>query len=298
MGSRGLSRKPWPTRSRDSPKRACVPTGARLICSKACRSARRCARSGTTAFPPSRRTAPRVPRASPQARAGMATSATSERPRGWLSDSSVWSLVAANSVALGLALYQHWSLASLLILYWAQSIIIGVANVFRILNLERFSTANFTINNRPVEPTPQLKRQAARFFALHYGVFHAVYLGFIVAFPRGEALWTWPLALGVAVFALNHLWSYRRNRAADRQGTPNIGILMFMPYGRIVPMHAIVLSGLVFAPTGIGIVIFIVLKTAADVAMHIVEHAVLKKLRPPAAAAAADAAPLRAPPRS
>ena len=228
----------------------------------------------------------------------MVTSATSERPRGWLSDSSVWSLVAANSVALGLALHQHWSLTSLLLLYWAQSVIIGVANIFRTLNLDRFSTANFTINDRPVEPTPQLKRQTARFFALHYGIFHAVYLGFIVAFRRGEALWTWPLALCIAVFALNHLWSYRRNRAADREGTPNIGILMFLPYGRIVPMHAIILSGMVFAPTGIGIVIFIVLKTAADVAMHIVEHAVLKKLRPPAAAAAADAAPLRAPPRS
>ena len=233
----------------------------------------------------------------------MVTSATSERPRGWLSDSSVWSLVAANSVALGLALYQHWSLASLLILYWAQSIIIGVANVFRILNLERFSTANFTINDRPVEPTAQLKRQTARFFALHYGIFHAVYLGFIVAFRRGEALWTWPLALCVAVFALNHLWSYRRNRAADRQGTPNIGILMFIPYGRILPMHAVMLSGALFAPTDVGILIFIGLKTAADVAMHVIEPVLLKQISPsaPAAAhgaAAADAAPLRAPPRS
>jgi hypothetical protein len=228
----------------------------------------------------------------------MGTSATSERPQAWLRDSSVWSLVAANAIALVLALYLHWSLMSLIALYWAQSVIIGVANFFRILSLDHFSTENFTINDRPVEPTPQLKRQTARFFALHYGVFHAVYLAFIIAFRRGEALWTWPLALCIAVFALNHLWSYRLNRAADRQGTPNIGILMFMPYGRIVPMHAIILSGAMFAPTGIGIVIFGLLKTAADVAMHVVEHAVLKKVRPQSAAAAAGEVPLRAPPRS
>ena len=226
------------------------------------------------------------------------TSPTSERPRAWLADSSVWSLVAANALALGLALTQHWSLASLLTLYWAQSVIIGIANFFRILGLDQFSTANFTVNDRPVEPTPQLKRQTARFFALHYGIFHAVYLGFIVGFRHGEPLWTGSLALCIAFFALNHLWSYRYNRTADRQGRPNIGILMFMPYGRVVPMHAIILSGMLLAPTGIGIVIFIVLKTAVDVAMHVVEHAVLKKVRLPNAAAAAGEAPLRAPPRS
>ena len=106
------------------------------------------------------------------------------------------------------------------------------------------------------------------------------------------------LALCSALFALNHLWSYRRNRELDRQGTPNIGALLFMPYGRIVPMHAIILSGALFAPAGIGIAIFVALKTAADVAMHVIEHAVLRKLGLPAAAAATGAAPLRAPPRS
>jgi hypothetical protein len=225
-------------------------------------------------------------------------SATSDEPRGWLADSTAWSLIAVNALALALALYLHWTLTSLLMLYWAQSVVIGVASFFRILNLERFSTANFTINDRPVEPTPQLKRRTARFFALHYGIFHVVYLGFIVGLRRGEPIWTWGLALCAALFALNHLWSYRRNRELDRQGAPNIGALMFMPYVRIVPMHATILSGALFAPAGIGIVFFAVLKTAADVAMHVVEHRLLRKVRLPAAAAAAGAAPLRAPPRS
>jgi hypothetical protein len=199
---------------------------------------------------------------------------------------------------LVLALHQHWSLSSLLLLYWAQSVVIGIAHFCRILSLDKFSTEGYKINDRPVEPTPQTRRLTAGFFAAHYGLFHVVYLGFIFGFGRGAAIWSAWLALCTALFALNHLWSYRRNRELDRQGTPNIGALLFMPYVRIVPMHATFLSGALFAPAGIGIVFFVVLKTAADVAMHVVEHALLRKVHLPAAAAAAGAAPLRAPPRS
>ena len=228
----------------------------------------------------------------------METSATSERPNRWQRDSSAWSLVAVNAVVLVLALYQHWSLASLLLLYWAQSVVIGIAHFSRILSLEKFSTEGFMIDNRSVEPTPQTKRRAAGFFAVHYGLFHVVYLGFLVVFAHGAAIWTGGLAFCTALFALNHLWSYRRNRELDRQGTPNIGALLFLPYVRIVPMHATFLSGALFAPAGIGMAFFIVLKTAADVAMHVVEHVVLRKVRLPGAAAATGEAPLRAPPRS
>jgi hypothetical protein len=230
----------------------------------------------------------------------MATSAISEDERRWLADSSLWSLVAANALVLALALYQHWSFGSLLLLYWAQSVVIGVANVFRILGLERFSTEGYTVNGRPVEATPETQRRTALFFAVHYGLFHAVYLAFIIGLLRRQPLWTWTIALGTALFVLNHVWSYRRNRDLDRQGKPNIGALMFFPYIRIVPMHAIILSGALFAPTAFGIALFAVLKTAADVAMQVVEHRLLRKAAPavPLAGVAADAAPLRAPPRS
>src|SRR5260221_5455671 len=236
--SRASSPRPWRTRSRAFRRPACAPTGARPTCSKRCRSGKRCARSGTTAFPLSKSTAPPAPRASPRAKAGMATSATSERPRAWLtenfSDSSVWSLVAANAIALVLALTLHWSLISLLALYWAQSVIIGIANFFRILSLDHFSTANFTINDRPVEPTPQLKRQTARFFALHYGIFHVVYLAFIIGLRRGDALWRLPLALGLAGLAVHHLSSSPRQRGRARPATPHIRMLNVLALRRLL----------------------------------------------------------------
>ncbi|HZE59049.1 MAG TPA: DUF6498-containing protein [Burkholderiales bacterium] len=126
----------------------------------------------------------------------MGTSTTSEDPRAWLADSSLWSLVAANILVLALALYLHWSFGSLLLLYWTQSVVIGAANVCRILGLERFSTEGFTVNGRPVEPTPETKRRTAGFFAGHYGVFHLGYLVFLLVMLRGKALWACPVRHG------------------------------------------------------------------------------------------------------
>jgi len=198
---------------------------------------------------------------------------------GWTLDGSVWSLVAANVLALGAAIYQDWSMTSLMLLYWGQSVVIGVANVFRMLALDRFSTENFTMNNRPVDPTPATKRQVAAFFSLHYGFFHAGYLVFLLADLRGGQpfpAWFWVCTAG---FAANHLWSYRYNRDLDRQGTPNIGTLMFTPYIRIVPMHLTIIFGGLLAHTNAGLLLFGALKTVADVVMHAVEHRRLARVR-------------------
>jgi hypothetical protein len=190
-------------------------------------------------------------------------------------DGSVWSLVAANVLALAVAHYRGWPLVSLMLLYWGQSVVIGVSYLFRILALEKFSTESFTINDQPVEPTPATKRKVAAFFALHYGVFHVVYLIFIYAERRNAAaldVWFW---ICVGAFALNHAWSYRYNRDHDRQGTPNIGTLMFTPYLRIIPMHLTILGGGVLGKGG-GLLLFGGLKTVADVLMHVIEHRRIK----------------------
>ena len=58
----------------------------------------------------------------------------------------------------------------------------------------------------------------------------------------------------------------------DLQGTPNIGTLMFTPYARIVPMHAIMFIGTSLATGGFSVIVFGVMKTIADVVMHRSEH--------------------------
>jgi hypothetical protein len=195
-------------------------------------------------------------------------------------DSSVWLLLAINAVALGIAHWKHWPLTQLMLAYWAQSVAIGLSYVLRILSLEKFSTEGFRMNGQPVDPTPATKRKVAFFFVVHFGMFHVMYLVFLSATqlvatqepPRFDA-WFWLCVLG---FALNHLWSYRYNRDLDRQGTPNIGTLMFTPYVRIVPMHLMIVSG---AFLGKGLLLFGGLKVVADLVMHLIEHAQLQKAR-------------------
>ena len=48
---------------------------------------------------------------------------------------------------------------------------------------------------------------------------------------------------------------------------------MFFPYVRIVPMHLMVLAGGHFAGSGgFALLLFLLLKTAADVATHVIGH--------------------------
>ena len=189
-------------------------------------------------------------------------------------DASVWSLVLANGVALAVAVAGGWNLMDLLAVYWVQSVIIGISYFARILKLERFSTDNFQINDRDVEPTPETKRQTAFFFLVHFGGFHAGYLVFILSEADGTSPWGLGLLACSLVFAVNHFFSYRFHVEVDRKGTPNIGTLMFTPYLRVVPMHLTIVFG-AFALGSTGILVFGGLKMAADVIMHVVEHRML-----------------------
>ena len=65
--------------------------------------------------------------------------------------------------------------------------------------------------------------------------------------------------------------SNQRIMAADQQGRPNIGGVMFLPYLRIVPMHLALIIGLSAGYAG-GMLLFATLKTLADALMHWIEY--------------------------
>jgi hypothetical protein len=194
-------------------------------------------------------------------------------------DHSVWVLIAANLAALLIAYLTRMSLRELMLVYWIQSVIIGITSAIRILNLERFSTEGLKMNNQPVSEDPGSKLMVAGFFVLHYGFFHFVYLMFVTfdakdAAPGGSAAGYLLCAL---VFAANHGYSMLQNIRRDATGKPNLGTLMFLPYARIFPMHlTIIFGGLFFGGAG-AFALFGALKVAADVVMHTIEHHVLAK---------------------
>lgn len=192
------------------------------------------------------------------------------------SDESLLGLGGANAVALAIAAYTSMTLSEVMLVYWIQSVIIGAGNVIRIVSLHRYTKA-IVGKNPPVEPMPIFRFGYAAFFALHYGFFHLAYFSFIASKGGIGPLGPY-VGCGLA-FLASHAFSLRRNLARDAAGCPSIGILAFMPYARILPMHLVIISGVAASgATGTsGVLVFGALKTAADMLMHAVEHHVMAK---------------------
>lgn len=192
--------------------------------------------------------------------------------------SSTASLIIANMIAINLAIYEGWNLQDLMVIYWTQSVIIGCFSFRRILDLKQFSTENFQINGKRPPENAKTKLGTALFFGLHYGFFHTAYLVFLL---EGEQVFQGSgLVLGICivVFYVNHRYSYAYNKQLDQSRKPNIGVIMFFPYARIVPMHLMVVLGDAFGPTtNFALVLFLGMKTVADVAMHKIEHSRWRK---------------------
>jgi hypothetical protein len=193
-------------------------------------------------------------------------------------DRSVTALLLSNLLTIILAVFQQWDVHVLMWIYCGQSVVIGYFNVHRILDLKEFSTKNFRMNDRPVDPTPETQRKVAGFFALHYGFFHFVYMGFLAT--EIEMTGPFPLfsvVVCILAFYINHRFSYRYNQPREQDRVPNIGSIMFFPYIRIIPMHLMIVAGGSLAGGSQGALLaFLLLKTAADVAMHVIEHAMAR----------------------
>ncbi len=198
------------------------------------------------------------------------------------SDPSALSLIVSNLVTIVIALIQGWDLAVLMWIYWAQSVIIGLANFVRILNLGEFSTRGMRVNGRAVKPTGKVKTETAFFFLAHYGFFHLIYFFILAGTARIPVRNIAAVALCVAIFLGNHFFSLLYNLRADLSRKPNIGTVMFFPYARIIPLHLTIIFGSFLIRGAAGLVFFLILKTVADLIMHGIEHA-----RPAAAETAA-----------
>ncbi len=178
-------------------------------------------------------------------------------------DRSTWSLLAVNGVTMILALALNWSLSTLLLIYWIQSVEIGVFHLIRMV--------------RQGENSGCSKLSDPTFFASHYGGIHFVYLLFIRSGMFGEgAVPTAEVGVIVATSLLffgNHLFSYLRNIAAETR-RQDVKKMMFEPYARVIPMHLAIIFG---AVTHAALPFFLVLKTVADLIAHVRQHTRLRE---------------------
>jgi len=199
---------------------------------------------------------------------------------GFFSDHSTLLLLFANFIMIFFAIYENWNLLTIMFIYWCQSVIIGIFTFFKILNLKNFSTEGMKFSNIPALPTTGTKIGIAFFFLFHYGFFHFGYLLFLIVNPffntSSQTSFTdLTILFVVGIFFINHLFSFLYNREKDSKKKQNIGKVMMFPYIRIVPMHLTIIFGSFFIMAGspqISLILFLILKTIADIAMHIVEH--------------------------
>lgn len=184
-------------------------------------------------------------------------------------------LVLANLVPLAGVLLGLWSVAEIMILFWAENVVIGLFNLLRM--------GTVLLGRRKRELLFMMP-----FFALHYGGFAAVHGLFVLHlfgtpgladFAEVPALLLspggllWPLLALAAShglsFALNFLGAGEWRRIE-----PNV--LMVQPYGRVIVLHLVIIAGgavalALGAPLG-ALALLVLLKIGADLAAHRREH--------------------------
>lgn len=184
---------------------------------------------------------------------------------------SVLALVAANLVPLAGVLLFGWDLGALMVLFWAESGIIGLYHLLKMIVVQRWATL-FT----------------GPLFVSHFGAFMAVHFLFVyelfVARDGGVdssladvgryLLSLWPALLALLLshglsFILNFLG---RGEYHGRQAREQ----MREPYDRILIMHVTVIVGgglsLALGSPTAALVLLVALKIAADITAHRRQH--------------------------
>lgn len=187
-----------------------------------------------------------------------------------IGDYSALSLVVSNLLTICWAAREHSNFLTILIIYWSQSVVIGFFSFIKILSLKNFSTVGVKFNNQLLEPTVFTKIFSAFFFLFHYGIFHFVYAVFLLVDRNISSVNFGFVLPSFFIFFGNHLFSFIQNWTKESK-TKNLGTLMFFPYLRIFPMHLAIIFGGIFAGV-LPVILFMFLKSIADVTMHVFEH--------------------------
>jgi len=195
---------------------------------------------------------------------------------------AVLALIAANLIPLGGVLIYGWTVFEVMIVFWAENVIVGALNILRMATLLvlRQDYGGLVL---------------APFFTVHYGMFTAVHGIFVISlfgpeYMQGDseieiflAVLAIPgLLLPFVALAASHFASYALNflyRGEFRSVTS--ADLMMKPYARVVVLHVVIILGGA-ATMGLGeplyaLVLLVLLKIVIDVAAHVQEH---RKLEP------------------
>lgn len=208
-----------------------------------------------------------------------------------LRDPSIWrrasvlALLAANLAPLIGVLVFDWAVFPLMLLFWAENVVIGGFNILKMLACGGGGPMGI-IGKAFYVP----------FFTVHYGLFTFVHGIFVISlFGGGKsmglgadrlllALGEHQLWLPLLGLVASHGVSFATNYlGAGEFRSATLPQLLFQPYGRIVILHVTILGGgflmqALKSPT-VGLAFLVVVKCVVDLVAHLRERA---KFQPPA----------------
>jgi len=204
-------------------------------------------------------------------------------PSGTLLTPSLVALVLANLWPLAGVLFFGWTVFSVLLLFWAENVIVGVFNVGRMW-----------MAGNPGEGGTAEKFFVIPFFIVHYGMFTAIHGLFVIAIFGGAEedlalsaahVARMALSAGIvpaaAALAASHGYSFVVNYLGSGEfRSATLKTLMFQPYTRVVILHVVIIFGgflivSLGAPTA-ALALLIVLKIGIDATTHLREHRLLR----------------------
>ncbi len=195
-------------------------------------------------------------------------------------------LIASNLIPLvGVAAF-GWSVRSLMLLYWAENIVVAFYAVLRMVK----------VGGLVALPT-------AAFFCIHFGIFTVVHGVFVFTLtapngPLGGAAVTADSMPWLAVLGLlaSHGVSFVVNFLIGGEWrTSNITLEMGKPYPRMIILHVAIVIGAFFVmalgqPAAL-LILLVMLKTGLDVVVHLTGHRMRMAVKPLPAPAAATSLP-------
>lgn len=186
-------------------------------------------------------------------------------------------LILVNIIPLIYVLFFGWKVFTLILLYWAENIIIGIFNVFKMIKVEK---------------RENVLGVTWVFFMFHYGFFSLVHGVLVFAMFGPEQtnevsagtfiLWSWIweqrlFLAGLVGLSTHHFASYLIYFiGAGEYKYKKLKKLMFAPYGRVAALHlAIIFGGTLVQNSGEPIwalVVLVGVKISLDLVAHLFSH--------------------------
>ena len=197
-------------------------------------------------------------------------------------------LVLANLVPLGGVFLLDWQVYDVLLLYWAENVVIGIINVVRMATckggsvIPRMAEQQIMTNLTDTQAAKlSLISKGLKFCFAHYAAINAIFGGEL---NTGSAsilgiVDSWDQALWLAILAVlaSHTISFFVNFIGGQEYLrTDLRQLMQRPYGRIIALHLTVILGagltLWLGSPIYMLVVLVVIKIGIDLKMHTAER--------------------------